>query len=486
MMLRLLAILGAASLGLALLAGCGEEEGATATATSTAAVVTTPKATPSPRATPVATATATPAVTATATPRATATPAPTLTATPAAGLGKLAFVSDGDVWVLDVDSGQERQLTTDGGNREPRWSPDGRWLAFAKGEAGAIWVMRANGSDISLVAESSRAGFAWAPADNRLAYATGEGVLWLVDVESGEHLELSLPDSEVSRFAWLPEGEGLVLEVSQKQELATPSLPSTLHQGLWRVNADGTGLVELYSAWDQQTLAEADLGTLSPDGRWLTLWQAIPSASLRADGLSLEIMPATGGEPQEIASFTLLTPGFVVWSPQGDRLAVVEGGGRQTWVNKQIVVMQPDGSDRRLLSDAGRADLFLAWSPDGQHIAFTSGEGNQFENADENYPQILGTRRIWLANADGSSERQLTDDPAYADQFPQWSAGGAHILFVRQQAGAIEPGDEEPIPVEIWLMKADGTDQRKVVDGLSGGFGYYGFVDWSQVLDWHR
>jgi len=25
-----------------------------------------------------------------------------------------------------------------------------------------------------------------------------------------------------------------------------------------------------------------------------------------------------------------------------------------------------------------------------------------------------------------------------------------------------------------------------VVDGLSGGFGYYGFVDWSQVLDWHR
>jgi len=481
MMLRLLAILGAASLGLALLAGCGEEEeGATATATPRATVVATPKATPSPRATPVATATATPAVTA----RATATPTSVPTATPAAGLGKLAFVSDGGIWVLDVDSGQKRQLTTDGGNREPRLSPDGRWLAFAKGDAGAIWVMREDGSDASLVAESGRAGFTWAPAGNRLAYATGEGVLLLLDVESGE--QLSLLDLEVSRFAWLPDGNALILELWARQELATPSLPSTLHQGLWRVNTDGTGLAQLYTAWDQQTLAEVDLGTLSPGGRWLTLWEGFVSASLRADGLPLRIMPVTGGQPQEIASATLLRPGFVAWSPQGDRLAVVEGGGRQAWVNKQIVVMQPDGSDRRLLSDASRADLFPAWSPDGQRIAFTSGEGNQFENADENYPQILGTRRIWLANADGSSKSQLTDDPAYSDQFPQWSADGDHIIFVRQQAGAIEPGDEEPIPVEIWLMKADGSEQRKVVDGLSGGFGYYGYVDWSQLLDWHR
>jgi dipeptidyl aminopeptidase/acylaminoacyl peptidase len=400
-------------------------------------------------------------------------------------LGKLAFVSDGDIWVLDVDSGQERQLTTDGGNGEPRWSPDGRWLAFAKGEAGAIWVAREDGSDASLVAESGRAGFTWAPSDNRLAYATGEGVLWLVDVESGEQEESWLSDWEISRFAWLPDGNALVVELWQQQEPVTPSLPSTLHQGLWRVNTDGAGLAQLYSAWDQP-LTEVDLGLLSPDGRWLTLWEGFVSASLRADGLPLRIMPATGGEPQEIASATLLRPGFVAWSPQGDRLAVVEGGGRQTWVNKQIVVMQPDGSDRRRLSDANRADLFPAWSPDGQRIAFTSGEGNQFENADENYPQILGTRRIWLANADGSSKSQLTDDPAYADQFPQWSADGAHILFVHQQAEAIRPESDVPILAEVWLMKADGSEQRKVVDGLSGGFGYYGYVDWSELLDWRR
>jgi Tol biopolymer transport system component len=431
---------------------------------------------------------ATPAATATA--RATATPA--VTATPAetstAGLGKLAFIRDGDILVLDVDSGQETQLTTDGQNWWPQWSADGERIAFRKrvlqAESEAlteVWTIRADGSGATLVGESAMFGPIWAPDDDRLAYATDEGVLWLVDVESGEQQQLSPPDWEVSRFAWLPDGKGLILEMLKRQEPGTPSPGSwVLNQGLWRINADGSDLVPVYG-WDAATLSTVDLGTLSPDGRWLTLWQGLVSASLRADGLPLRIMPASGGEPQEIASFTLLQPGFVAWSPQGDRLAVVEGGGRETWADKQIVVMQPDGSQRILLSDAGRADLAPAWSPDGERIAFASGESGY-----EDYTELLRTRRIWMASSDGSDKRQLTDDPAYADGFPQWSADGADILFVRQEAAAINM-DEELAPVEIWLMKADGSEQHKLVDGLSNGwFGYYGFMDWGQLLDWHR
>jgi hypothetical protein len=60
-------------------------------------------------------------------------------------------------------------------------------------------------------------------------------------------------------------------------------------------------------------------------------------------------------------------------------------------------------------------------------------------------------------------------------------------MFVRRQAEAIRPEQEPSVPVEIWLMRADGSEQRKLVDGLSEvWFGYYGYVDWGELLDWHR
>jgi Tol biopolymer transport system component len=472
-MLRLLAIVGVALLGLALLTGCAEEEeeGETATATPTATVVTTPEATPA------ATATAT-------------------SGAPTAGLGKLAFVRDGDIWVMDLDSGQERQLTTDGQNWGPQWSADGGWIAFRKRvpvdeseTLTELWTMRQDGSDGNLVVQSARVGPIWAPTDNRLTYATDEGALWLMDVESGERRQLLPAGDEVYRVAWSPNGERLAIERWIQGEELTPPPNTTVDQGIWLVNADGSGLTKLYGPYQRDQFGPvAYLGDWSPDGERITFWQGpMISASLRADGAPLHAIAVAGGEPTALADIALVHNDMAAWSPQGDRLAVVEGGGRETWVNKQIVVMGPDGRDRIVLSEAGRADLSPAWSPDGQRIAFTSGEGAGFESAYERYPDILRTRRIWVASGGGSDKLQLTDDPAYADEFSQWSADGGHILFVRQQAEAIGPDGDEPVRAEIWVMKADGGQQRKLLDGLSDNwFGYYGHLSLANLFDWYR
>jgi len=473
--------LGVAAIAVAaLLAACGgEEQGGTPTATpaATAAGTAAPIGTATARATPKATATPQ------STPQAMATPTPTPTAA-AARLGKLAFARQGDIRVLDLDSGQERRLTTDAGAQAPRWSPDGQWVAFYEVQTLDLWVVGADGSGATQVAQSAAGGATWAPNDNRLAYADAEGAVTVVDVESGQRQQVLAPGKQVGRFAWFPDGRRLVLEVSEWAEQGSPGSGPPRGQGLWLVNADGTGLTELRSVFVPNS---ADLGTISPDGRWLTLWEGMASASLRADGLPLRTMPATGGEAQEVAAATLLKPGFVVWSPEADRLAVVEGAGRQVWANRQIVVMRPDGSDRRILSDAGRADLSPAWSPDGRRLAFASVEALPLNTPYQQAEAIVLRRRIWSVNADSSDKRQLTNDIAYADQFPQWSADGSHIMFVRQPTDAAGLGGEEAAPVEIWLMRADGTDQRAVATGLSESwYGYYGVVDWNQVLDWHR
>jgi hypothetical protein len=74
----------------------------------------------------------------------TGTAAPQPTPTSGVGLGKLAYVQGGDIRVKALPDGEPLRLTTDGQNREPRWSPSGEWLAFRKGDD-QVWVMRADG-----------------------------------------------------------------------------------------------------------------------------------------------------------------------------------------------------------------------------------------------------------------------------------------------------------------------------------------------------
>ncbi|SNY59273.1 TolB family protein [Paractinoplanes atraurantiacus] len=70
----------------------------------------------------------------------------------------IAIAAEGDLWLLDLLTGAQRRLTNTPGVIEahPVWSPDGRWLAFARGpddpdDPGAalapkVWLMTATGT----------------------------------------------------------------------------------------------------------------------------------------------------------------------------------------------------------------------------------------------------------------------------------------------------------------------------------------------------
>jgi len=60
-----------------------------------------------------------------------------------------------DVFTINPDGSDERQLTFGGGNKEhPRWSPDGRFIVYSSSAQGkrGIYVMRADGSGARPVA----------------------------------------------------------------------------------------------------------------------------------------------------------------------------------------------------------------------------------------------------------------------------------------------------------------------------------------------
>ncbi len=407
----------------------------------------------------------------TATAQAALTPSPT----PAPRLGKIAFVRGGDLWVLDLDTGRERRLTQGIRIKRPTWSPSGRRIAFFKDRQ--LWTVSVEEEAPRRISAVAVTQAAWSPVEDRLAYVTANGGLWVTDVATMTSQELvsapGLEGSGVGHITWSPDGQWLAFEWTD----ARPGEPPT-YQGIQRIRVDGTHRSEVFSAYHPPRQADTVvLAGWSPDGSRLAFWR-VPagSASLAADGVPLQTVSAGGGTPVEIAAAVVPHPDFVAWSPDGARLAVVAGSGRETWQNKRLMVATADDR-RRFLTPPTAVVLAPAWSPDGQRLAYVGAPAGPNVAGGEAARGLLAGRRIWVTGADAAGARPLTDDAAFRDERPLWSAEGTHILFARlqgRQAG-------------LWLMESATGALRPVVKDL-GPFpdpsGFYGYLDWSELFDW--
>jgi Tol biopolymer transport system component len=124
----------------------------------------------------------------------------------------------GEEVVLTVESTLSVEITK-GHVDTPSWSPDGRQLAFASprdSDHHRIWVIARSGGQSRLLLPELDAVphfyASWSPRDaERLAYVAEGPVtpdLWVVDLGSGEHLNLTAGAMEkVESPSWSPDGE---------------------------------------------------------------------------------------------------------------------------------------------------------------------------------------------------------------------------------------------------------------------------------------
>jgi len=194
------------------------------------------------------------------------------------------------------------------------------------------------------------------------------------------------------------------------------------------------------------------------------------------------------------------------WSPDGSKIAFasIRPPHYPDW---EIYVMSSDGSNVRRLTNSPGFDGDPEWLADGR-IAFSSCRDNNHEiyimNSDgtgqtrlTNSPGIdkhpttsprpipyptgqyqiafesdrSGHSEIWVMNADGTNQRQLTGN--HNNEEPDWSPMGDKIAFVRFVY--IEPeGLPGRLQYDIWVMNVDGTDLRPLTQS----------VEWEQNPEW--
>ena len=114
-----------------------------------------------------------------------------------------------------------------------------------------------------------------------------------------------------------------------------------------------------------------------------------------------------------------------------------------------IWVMDADGSNQTNITNTSAADRLPAWSPDGTKIVFASIRS--------------GSWRVWVMDADGSNKTNLTTFgwglfEVSKAQFPSWSPDGTKIVFHGYS------GD-----FDLYVMDADGSNPTNITNYETGG-----------------
>jgi len=124
------------------------------------------------------------------------------------------FAARGDLFTVPAENGDPRNLTQTPGARErdPAWSPDGKWVAYLSDQGGEyeIWVIGSDGKTPARQVTKGGGTFRyaphWSPDSKKLAFSDKTMTLWWCDVATGKLSKVDKSEwGEIQDFRWAPD-----------------------------------------------------------------------------------------------------------------------------------------------------------------------------------------------------------------------------------------------------------------------------------------
>jgi dipeptidyl aminopeptidase/acylaminoacyl peptidase len=308
---------------------------------------------------------------------------------------------------------------------DARLSPDGAWVAYTvaiydkkkdKGQKDLYMVPMAGGGAIRLTAgDKSSSSPRWSPDGRYLAFASARdghhSQVWLLDRQGGEAQKLTDYKADVDEFAWSPDSRRLAVVVADPDpddEAADagagkggegdaegkPPKPIVIRR--LQFKRDGEGYLNdlrnhLY-VFDVQARTSQQITSgpyddaepaWSPDGKWLAFSSnrtAEPDANENTD---IFVVPAAPGFVPRAVTTSPATDQSPAWSPDGKLIAYVEGGDpKDFWYGTSHIAVVPamaggagGGGPRPLTAALDRNVSEPRFAPDGRSIYFLIEEG---------------------------------------------------------------------------------------------------------------
>jgi Tol biopolymer transport system component len=326
----------------------------------------------------------------------------------------LGYNGDG-ITVMTLSSGDTLNLPAPANAFSPTWSPDGRSIAVAAGNAAfvfgtgyfgnsgssAIWIVHLDGTAPTSMATESALNLApqWSP--------DGHSLLWISDRDGSRDIYRQriggggAAEGAPQRITTGTDAQGMSLS-RDGGRMAYSRLSS--HSSIWSIPVPSRGPVSMRGARQITTGNESIEGvSVSPDGRWLVF------DSDRGGNPDLYVMPATGGEARQITTDSA-ADFSADWSPDGRSIVFhsLRNG------NRDIYTVAANGTGLHQWTTSKDEELDPDWSPDGKSILFEV-------FSEDAAKQGFGTRRL----VDGASGFMAA---AGAD-FAHWWPDGKSIVY---------------------------------------------------------
>ncbi len=363
--------------------------------------------------------------------------------------GKLiAFDMLGDIYVMPIAGGTPTRIAEGlAYDQQPRFSPDGKRIAFTSDRGGGdnIWVMNADGSDKRQVTKEDFRLLnqpSWSP-DGRFIVAKkhfttgrslGTGEVWVYHVSGGGGVQLVKRASEVLQKEL---GEPIYAADGKSVFYTRNVTPGPIFEYAQDSNTTLFDIERYDLETGEVTTAVSGLGgsvrpTPSPDGKKIAFVRRERAKSKLyvkdlVSGEERKVYDALDQDVQETWAVTGVYPNMA-WTPDGASV-VVWAGGKIRRVNvadgaSSVIPFKID--DTRVVVDAVHPQIEVApdrfatkmprWasvSPDGKSVVF----------------ETLG--KLWIKSTAGGEPRRLvTGDEAEFELYPSWSRDGRTIVFV--------------------------------------------------------
>ena len=315
------------------------------------------------------------------------------------------------IWMVELAGGAPKQITTQGNNERPRWSPDSKNLVFLsdRSETTQIWQMDADGGNVKAVTnlDTEADGVLFFPDGKHLLFTsevypqcdsedcnkaalekekvskvkarTYTGLLYrhwdqwqskrrkhllIVSIDGGRVKDITPGNRDVPSFS-LGGPEGYAISPDSQEVcyvLNADGDPSTsTNSDLYTVLANGGDPQRVTSGFG------ADTGPVySPDGKSLA-WLAQRTAGYEADRWRLMVMDRANGKTKEVTETLDRNVGSMIWSPDSARLFyTVEDRGRQS-----VQMINVNGGAARSIITGNSTFDDLRLAPDAKTMVYS-------------------------------------------------------------------------------------------------------------------